>query len=91
MTLLINPNKVKRQLKIGKPLYLVSSYSVPTRNIPCAPPTADVHGTVAAISPDVERARERMLTLRQNIIDGGRAPLSPDALEQEIDETRGRL
>jgi hypothetical protein len=49
-----------------------------------------VYSTTNAMPIDMERARERLLFLRQRLIASGIKPLSEEELARTIEETRGR-
>jgi hypothetical protein len=86
MWLSIDPEKVKEQIA-KSPAYVVTSasnFEPPT--VPYDPVSAEIHSTTSAIPADMERARARLLALRQSII----KPPASDDLDREIDEIRGR-
>ncbi len=90
MLLSIDPKKIKEQLAKHPPTYVVTPYNLEDVIIRRELPTADVNSMTPVVSPDLERARERILKLRKHLIDTGLPPLSPDELEEKIDETKGR-
>ena len=90
MLLSIDPKKIEDQLAKNPPVYVVTPYNLGFVEIHHELPTTDVYSMTPVMPPDLERARERILNLRQHLIDTGSLPLSPDDLEQKIDETRGR-
>ena len=90
MLLSIDQNKIVEQLAKSPPAYTVTPNNLEPASVGYEPPTAEVHSTATLVSPDVERARRLLLTLRERVIENGRKPLSADELEREIDETRGR-
>jgi hypothetical protein len=90
MLLSIDPKKIEDQLAAFPPAYIVAACNIDPEKILRDLPTADVYSMTPALPPDSERARERVLNLRQLLIDGGSRPLSPDDLDLKIDEIRGR-
>ena len=90
MLLSIDQEKIDKQLEVTKTPCIVTSCNLETENIPYQNPPMHVGSSMTGMPPDLIRARDRVLTLRQRLIDRGQQPLSPDALEREIDETRGR-
>ncbi len=90
LSLSIDPKKVEKLLAEHPPRYIITPFNLEPVEIHHDLPTADVYTMTPVIPPDLERARERVLSLRQHLIDMGETPLSPDDLEQKIDETRGR-
>jgi hypothetical protein len=91
MLLSIDSEKVKEQLAKTSPAYIVTPSNLePPIEMTYELPSAEVHGTLSGMPPDLERAHERLWALRNRIIHSGRKPLSPQELEREIDETRGR-
>lgn len=91
MLLLIDPKKIEEALRKTPPSYVISPCNVEIAVPRYENPAVYVGSTVTTMSPELERSRERVLSLRQHLIDSGRQPLSPDALEREINETRGWL
>jgi hypothetical protein len=87
LLLTINPDKVRQAMNSGGGFMVMAEHLEPK---PPGPESAQVHGTITAMPASLERARERLLALRQNLIASGVRPLSADELEREIDETRGR-
>lgn len=93
MLLSIDPRKIDEQVANSPPPYVVFAYNLES---PIVPPhgeiaTTHVISTASGMPPDVERYRDRVLSLRQHIIDRGERPASsPEELEHIIDETRGR-
>ena len=91
MVLTIDQNKVDEQLA-----NTVAAYTVTLRNLnvsavpPAEPPPTQVYGTVAGFPADFERARARLVALRQRVIQGGAPMLSGDDLDRYIEETLGR-
>lgn len=93
MLLSINQSKVNEQLAKNPPVYVVSPCNLEIATVPpqAEIPATHVTSTVSGIPPEVERYRDRVLSLRQHIIDKGERPASsPEELERIIDETRGR-
>lgn len=90
MVLSIDKKKIKAQLAKNRPAYEVTPYNLEVVTVHRPPPSAEVHSMVTEVSPELERARERLLALRQRIIDEGRSPLSPEELEEQIGQARGR-
>jgi len=90
MLLSIDQNKIAAQLAQEHPAYTVTICKIEIPDLRYELPTVDVNTAVTAMPPDLERARERLLLLRQRIIDRGLSPLSNDELDREIGDTRGR-
>lgn len=93
MLLSINQSKINEQLAKSPPAYVVSPCNLEIVTVPpqAEIPTTHVSGTLSGVSPEVERYRDRVLSLRQQLIDKGERPASsPEELERIIDETRGR-
>jgi len=94
MLLSINQRKIEEQLANSPPMYVVSPCNwegvvVPAQN---EIPTTNVTSAVSDMSPELERYRDRVLSLRQRIIERGEHPASStEELERILDETRGRL
>jgi hypothetical protein len=90
MLLSIDPEKVREQLATP-PAYTVTwSSKLETPPIHYDPVSVNIYSTTTAMPIDMERARARLLSLRQSLIESGVKPLSTENLEREIDETRGR-
>lgn len=89
MSLLIDPDKIRQVFNSGAHTLLFTSENSEVVPIP-TPESIQVNGTTTAMPASLERSRERLLSLRQSLIDGGAKPLSAVELEREIDETRGR-
>ncbi|MCX6633834.1 MAG: hypothetical protein NT090_01870 [Acidobacteria bacterium] len=90
MFLLIDPKKIEDQLAAQPPRYIVAPCNLEPMQIPIPPPTAEIYSMTPLMPPDLQKARERLLFLRERVIEGGQRTLSPTELTQEIDETRGR-
>ena len=91
MLLSINNQKIKAILKKNPPTYTVAPCNLEIPDFPHHDaPSVEIHGTISVIPPDFEKARERVLALRKRIIDSGNHLLSPDEMEHEINEARGR-
>jgi hypothetical protein len=93
MLLSIDQRKIDEQLANYPLRYVVSPCSLEPAPVPpqTEVPAMRVTGTVSGTPPEVERYRDRVLSLRQQIIDRGERPASsPEELERMIDETRGR-
>ena len=88
MSLSINFQKVREEL--AKAEDFRNAVPITVENVEIAMPSAEIHGTLSVIPPEFERARERLLTLRQSLINRGEKFLSADDLDKGIDETRGR-
>lgn len=88
MSLLIDRDQIQRVRDSGAHtlLFVSENSDVP---IP-GPESIQVTGTTTTMPASLERARERLLSLRQNLIDSGVRPLSADELQREINESRGR-
>ena len=89
MLLSIDPEKIRKQLATPA-IYTITSGNLETQPISYEPETVKVYTTTTAMPVDMERARERLLLLRQRLIASGVKPLSEEELERTIDETRGR-
>ena len=89
MFLSIDPEKVKEQLATPA-AYTITSGNLETQPVQYEPVSVQVYSTTTAMPVDMERARERLLLLRQRLIASGVKPLSEVELERTIDETRGR-
>lgn len=91
MSLRIDLTKVQEQLARA-----VGSRNVFTPQSICpeqpnlALPTAEIFSTLSGMPPHLEQAHQRLLGLRQRIIEAGFEPLSAADLNHEIDEIRGR-
>jgi len=90
MLLLINNDKIEEELKKTPRAYTASGYCEPVATISVEVPTAEAHSAINVLPPDVEAARERLMALRQKVIERGGEVASGDALARIIDETRGR-
>ena len=91
MLLSIDAAKVQEQLQNSRPNYVVTLGNLePIPVIATQLSTSSVLSTVVGMSPDVERARARLLELRRSLLEKGIPSLTPDALDREIDEARGR-
>lgn len=94
MLLSISQKKIDELLASNPPLYTVTPSSLEDVDVSAINfeiPSANVYSTVTEMSPEAERYRDRVLSLRQHIIDRGENPASsPEELERIIDETRGR-
>lgn len=90
MLLSIDPEKVRRELAASLPYTVTSATNFETPVPSCEAVSTHICSTTTAMPADIERARDRLLTLRQRLIEKGNRPLSREALEREIDETRGR-
>jgi hypothetical protein len=90
MVLSINEEKVNEELEKTPPRYVVSPFNWEPQKVPHQQLTTDVCTAVTEIPPDVARARADLLSLRQQMIEAGKKPLTPDELDREIDEIRGR-
>jgi len=94
MLLSIDPEKVKQKLAEPPVVFtLAPSNFEPAAPRPEAPSPDSVRteSTVSGLPESAQRARQRLLSLRQSLIASGVTPLTPDELDQEIDKTRGRL
>jgi hypothetical protein len=91
MLLSIDNEKIEKQLKEIPQAYIVSiGYWEPEAVRSVEIPRTDAQSAINVLPPDVEKARERLMALRQRAIESGMRPVSFDALETLIDETRGR-
>jgi hypothetical protein len=91
MLLSIDNKKIEEELKSAPPSYVVSAaYWEPETAATVEIPPADAQSAINVIPPDVEAARERLMTLRQRAIDSGMRLVAFDGLKAIIDETRGR-
>ena len=90
MLLLIDEKKIKEQLSQTFPSYSVSAFNleIPIEGYPI--PTVDVFNAVIVPSPESEKARDRLMRLRESLFKSGNKALSREELERVIDETRGR-
>jgi len=90
MLLLIDEKKIQDELARTTPTYAVvaSNLEIPIAGYP--PPVVSVSSAVMTLSPDMEKARQRVMERRQRLIESGSKPLSAEELERVIDETRGR-
>lgn len=83
MYLSIDPRKVAKQLENNSPAYVVTPYNLDPEPVEYELPTADICSVTLAMPPELERARERVLALRQQIVDRGVAPLSAADIERQ--------
>ena len=90
MLLLIDTNKIAEQLKHVQTSYVVTPCDIEIQSVNYAIPTVEVNGMAITMPPELERARARLMSLRQSLIARGIEPLSADDLDRKIDETRGR-
>jgi hypothetical protein len=91
MLLSIDATKVADQLRMARPTYVVTTCNVEAIAMSAPQPSGiSIFSTVVAMPPDLERARARLLTLRQRLIASGESPLSALDLDRQLDETRGR-
>ncbi len=90
LLLLIDEDKVREQSERVTVSYVVSPHNVEGPEMAYEVPTTHLASLAMTLPPDVEKARERLLALRQRLIDAGNRPLSPEELEEVIAETRGR-
>jgi hypothetical protein len=94
MLLSIDQKKIDELLVNNPPLYTVTPSTLETVDVSALNyeiPSGSVYSTVTEMSPEAERYRDRVLSLRQHIIDRGEHPASStEELERIIDEMRGR-
>jgi hypothetical protein len=93
MLLSINQRKIDEQLAISSAMYVISPCNLEIATPPPEPeiPAMRITSTMSGTPPEVERYRDRVLSLRQQIVDRGERPASsPEELERIIDEARGR-
>ena len=91
MLLSINTKKIEEELKTSSKGYAVSvAFYEPETQKSVDFPTAEAYSAVNILPPDVEAARERLMALRQKIVEREGGLASGEALDQIIDETRGR-
>ena len=92
MSFSIDTAKVQASIRAIQPLYLVASCNIPLP-APHDVQVLDVSvvSTVLAVPPGLERARTRLLALRQQLLESGQKPFSSSGLDRELDETRGRV
>jgi hypothetical protein len=94
MLLSIDLDRVKKKLREPPVELTLASANLEPTGPPLESPSAEsvrVHSTVTGLPDSLQRARQRLLLLRQSLIASGVSPLTPDELEREIDKTRGRL
>jgi len=84
----INSDKIKQALNSDSLKCILTCEHLEPR-VP-GPESVEVYGTISALPASSERARDRLLSLRQNLIDSGVKPLSVEELQREINDTRGR-
>jgi len=90
MLLWIDEKKVEEELKKPRQNYAVSAVNCEPGTIPLLEtPTSHAYSAVNLVPPDMEAARERLLALRQKIMERG-GLVSGENLDRLIDETRGR-
>jgi hypothetical protein len=89
MLLSIDPEKIKEQLTMPV-AYTVPSGNLETQPVHYEPVSVRVYSTTTELPVDMQRARDRLLLLRQRLIENGVKPLSGEELERSINETRGR-
>lgn len=93
MLLSINKEKIDRLLADTHTLYTVFGSDIQVDELKAvnyAIPDSHVYSVVTEMSPEVERYRNRVLSLRKQIIDKEHVASSTDELEHIINETRGR-
>lgn len=90
MLLSIDATKVEEQLGRSRPSYTVTACNLEVAAGDSDQPSTTVVSTVVAMPPELELARERLIRLRQNLIQRGQPLLSAEDLDRELDETRGR-
>jgi hypothetical protein len=92
MSLSIVQKKIDEQLAANLPLaYTITSLNMEGPKVVYEPVAVEVHSVTTSLSPEAERSRTRLITLREQLLASGTKPLSPEELEREIDETRGRI
>jgi len=90
MLLSIDPHKVAQKLEEKPPAYFVTPYNLEMEDFFLEAPTTNMYSVTPMVPPELERARERVLNLRQRLADAGVRPFGTDELEAKIDEIRGR-
>jgi hypothetical protein len=91
MLLSIDKSKIDKMLAETPKHYVVTSSHMDAPQIAMAEASsACVYGTISNPTPITEKARQRLLTLRQKIVESGTALLGTEALEREVDDIRGR-
>lgn len=91
MLLTIDLGKVQAELAKTMTSYVVAPSTLEIAVEHGSQPSGvGVVSTVVSMPLDTERARTRLLTLRQRLVERGNAPLSDDELDRHIAETRGR-
>ena len=92
MLLSIDRAKVEERLRAATPTYVVTPCNLEPLSVGEAQsPATGIVSTVVAMPPDLERARARLLALRERVIAAGHLPLSSAQLDAELDEARGRI
>lgn len=90
MSLSINQNKINEQLAKNHPGYVVFPCNLEVEQI-SFPDSSSIVASTEDVSRDWGKYRDRVLFLRQRLVEKGKQPAnSPEELERIIDETRGR-
>jgi hypothetical protein len=91
MLLSIDQKKIDRELKNSTVSYVVSPYNLETPTLTIPAPSIQVSSTGDFLSPELERFRDRVMSIRTSLVERGEIPAtSSEGLEQIIDEVRGR-
>jgi hypothetical protein len=90
MLLSIDDAKVKAEVAREQPSYRVTALNLELPMEGYSAPAITTVTAVMTMPPDLQKANELLMELRQRLIQKGEKLLSPDELEQLINETRGR-
>jgi hypothetical protein len=91
LLLMIDENKVREKLAAATPAYVATACNL-EMPLPKYYPELEikVSGAAMTLPPDAERARNRLIELRQRLIESGSKELSGEELQRTFDETCGR-
>jgi hypothetical protein len=89
MSLSINSSKIEEELSRTDKTYAVYCRQLDSLPIEPEEPSVSVFGTVSKIPYDVERSKERLLSLRKQIVESSAPLLDAEELQREINEIRG--
>lgn len=89
--MLLSIEKIDELLRSSRLSYEVRSFSIaPVDMRPVGLESSEVGGTMFGLPVFTSDTREHLLSLRRKIVESGVPLKSPDELDQEIDEIRGR-
>lgn len=93
MLLSIDPKKIEKQLETAYTSYVVSQSNLHMPDAVESPKASMGHtnSTISVMSPELERSRLRVLSLRQHLMAKGDKSFPTSDLERSIDEARGRV